>query len=123
MAGRDIRFGLAALKGVGRGFTNAVLARRQADGPFTSFPDFCQRLLDEDLNKRVLESLIRAGAFDAMGVRRSQLLDAYEQLIDSLTGTAGKTWRDSLTSSPWGRKSRNPWSWSSGTCRSSPKRS
>lgn len=85
VAGRDIRFGLAALKGVGRGFTNAVLARRQADGPFTSFPDFCQRLLDEDLNKRVLESLIRAGAFDAMGVRRSQLLDAYEQLIDSLT--------------------------------------
>mgnify|MGYP000290817482 CR=1 FL=1 len=61
------------------------MARRQADGPFTSFPDFCQRLLDEDLNKRVLESLIRAGAFDAMGVRRSQLLDAYEQLIDSLT--------------------------------------
>ena len=42
-------------------------------------------MLDEDLNKRVLESLIRAGAFDAMGVRRSQLLDAYEQLIDSLT--------------------------------------
>lgn len=82
--GEDIRFGLAALKGVGRGFTNQVLAQRQSGGPFTSFPDFCQRLMDEDLNKRVLESLIRAGAFDAMGVRRSQLLDAYEQLLDSL---------------------------------------
>ena len=84
VAGQDIRFGLAALKGVGRGFTSQVLAERQAGGPFVSFSDFCQRLLEEDLNKRVLESLIRAGAFDAMGVRRSQLLDAYEQLLDSL---------------------------------------
>jgi len=82
--GEDIRFGLAALKGVGRGFTGAVLREREADGPFVSFPDFCQRLLDEDLNKRVLESLIRAGAFDSMGLRRSQLLDAYEQLVDGL---------------------------------------
>ena len=84
VAGEDIRFGLAALKGVGRGFTAAVLARREADGPFVSFPDFCRRLLDQDLNKRVLESLIRAGAFDSMGLFRSQLLDAYEQLLDSL---------------------------------------
>ena len=84
VAGEDIRFGLAALKGVGRGFTAAVLREREAGGPFASFPDFCRRLLDEDLNKRVLESLIRAGAFDSMGLRRSQLLDAYEQLIDSL---------------------------------------
>ena len=43
-----------------------------------------------------------------MGVRRSQLLDAYEQLIDSLTRNRRKTWRDSLTSSPWGRKSPEP---------------
>ena len=90
VAGEDIRFGLAALKGVGRGFTGAVLAAREADGPFRSFPDFCRRLLDEDLNKRVLESLIRAGAFDTMGLYRSQLLDAYEQLIDSLTRSKRK---------------------------------
>ncbi|MBQ9932671.1 MAG: DNA polymerase III subunit alpha, partial [Ruminiclostridium sp.] len=84
VADRDIRFGLAALKGVGRGFTGAILAEREASGPFRSFPDFCQRLLDQDLNKRVLESLIRAGAFDSMGLKRSQLLDAYEQHLDSL---------------------------------------
>ena len=84
VTGEDIRFGLAALKGVGRGFTNAVLAQRQADGPFRSFPDFCQRLQGEDLNKRVVESLIRAGAFDAMGVFRSQLMAAYEPFLDSL---------------------------------------
>ena len=84
VAGQDIRFGLAALKGVGRGFTNAVLAQRQAEGPFRSFPDFCQRMQGEDLNKRVVESLIRAGAFDAMGVFRSQLMAAYEPFLDSL---------------------------------------
>lgn len=81
---QNIRFGLSALKGVGRGFTQALLAERNKGGPFVSFPDFCQRLLDADLNKRVLESLIRSGAFDGMGYRRSQLLDSYEQLVDSI---------------------------------------
>ena len=84
VSGDHIRFGLAALKGVGRGFTGDVLREREAGGPFASFPDFCRRLLDRDLNKRVLESLIRAGAFDSMGLYRSQLLDACEQLLDSL---------------------------------------
>ena len=85
VAGQDIRFGLAALKGVGRGFTKSILTCRETDGPFVSFLDFCKRMLEQDMNKRMLESLIRAGAFDAMGLRRSQLLDAYEQLLDSLT--------------------------------------
>lgn len=84
VAGQDIRFGLAALKGVGRGFTAALLREREEGGPFTSFPDFCQRLLEQDLNKRVLESLIQAGAFDSMGLLRAQLMGAYEQLMDSL---------------------------------------
>ena len=61
-----------------------MLAQRQAEGPFRSFPDFCQRMQGEDLNKRVVESLIRAGAFDAMGVFRSQLMAAYEPFLDSL---------------------------------------
>jgi len=84
VSGEHIRFGLSALKGVGRGFTKALLEEREKGGPFTSFPDFCQRMLDFDLNKRVLESLIRSGAFDSMGYRRAQLLDAYEQLVDSI---------------------------------------
>ena len=85
VAGQDIRFGLAALKGVGRGFTKSILTCRETDGPFVSFLDFCKRMLEQDMNKRMLESLIRAGGFDSMGLRRSQLLDAYEQLLDSLT--------------------------------------
>ena len=84
VSGRNIRFGLAALKGVGVGFTEALLAERDRGGPFTSFPDFCARMFDSDLNKRVLDSLIRSGCFDSMGCRRSQLEQVYEQLLDSI---------------------------------------
>ncbi len=83
VSGKDLRFGLAAVKGVGWGFVRDVLSEREK-GPFRDFPDFCLRLFDHDLNKRVLENLIRCGAFDSMGVRRSQLLDAYEQLVDTI---------------------------------------
>ena len=83
VSGENLRFGLAAVKGVGWGFVRDVLAEREK-GPFRDFPDFCLRLFDHDLNKRVLENLIRCGAFDSMGVRRSQLLDAYEQLVDTI---------------------------------------
>ncbi len=84
VSGPNIRFGLAALKGVGVGFTNAVLAEREKGGPFASFPEFCSRMYDSDLNKRVLDSLIRSGSFDSMGCRRSQLLKVYEQVVDSI---------------------------------------
>ena len=85
VSGNNIRFGLAALKGVGRSFMNAVLAEREKGGNFTSFPDFCSRMFDHDLNKRVLDSLIRSGSFDSMGYRRSQLLKVFEQLVDSIS--------------------------------------
>ena len=84
VSGQNIRFGLAALKGVGRGFMEAVLREREKGGPFTSFPEFCSRMYDCDLNKRVLDSLIRSGSFDSMGYRRSQLLAVYEQVVDSI---------------------------------------
>ena len=90
VSGENIRFGLVAVKGVGRGFINAVLAERQRSGPFVSFPDFCQRMFEADRNKRVLESLIKCGAFDSMGAFRSQLLDAYEQVVDSIAQTRRK---------------------------------
>ena len=84
VSGGNIRFGLAALKGVGMGFTNAVLAEREKDGSFVSFPAFCSRMYDCDINKRVLDSLIRSGSFDSMGCRRSQLLKVYEQVVDAI---------------------------------------
>ena len=81
----NIRFGLAALKGVGRSFVNSLLAEREKAGRFTSFVDFCARMYDHDLNKRVLDSLIRSGSFDSMGCYRSQLLNIFEQVIDSIS--------------------------------------
>ena len=90
MSGDHIRFGLVAVKGVGRGFINAVLAEREQAGAFSGFPDFCQRLFDADLNKRVLENLIKCGAFDSMGVYRSQLLDVCESVVDQIAQTRRK---------------------------------
>ena len=90
VSGDHIRFGLVAVKGVGRGFINAVLAEREQAGAFSSFPDFCQRLFDADLNNRVLENLIKCGAFDSMGVYRSQLLDVCESVVDQIAQTRRK---------------------------------
>ncbi len=90
VAGAHIRFGLAALKGVGVGFTQSLLAERQENGAFRSFPDFARRMLSHDLNKRVMESLIRSGCFDALGYRRSQLLDGFESLLDTLVRSRKK---------------------------------
>ena len=84
VSGPNIRFGLAALKGVGEGFTDAVLAEREKNGPFASFQEFCSRLYDCDLNKRVLDSLIRSGCFDSLGYRRSQLVKVCEQVVDAI---------------------------------------
>ncbi|NLU23996.1 MAG: DNA polymerase III subunit alpha [Clostridiales bacterium] len=80
-----IRFGLVAIKNIGRGFIQSVVRSREQDGPFTSFQDFCERLFDcGDLNKRAVENLIRSGAFDSLGDRRSQLVAVYERVLDSI---------------------------------------
>ena len=84
VAGQDIRFGLAALKGVGRGVVSDILAERGKGGPFATFPEFCSRMAGCDVNKRVLESLIRSGCFDRLRYKRSQLLKVYEQVVDSI---------------------------------------
>ncbi|NBI09096.1 DNA polymerase III subunit alpha [Colidextribacter sp. OB.20] len=79
-----IRFGLVALKGVGRSFIANLLEEREKNGPFAGFMDFCDRLFDQDMNRRMLESLIKSGAFDAMGCRRSQLMQVYGQVLDGI---------------------------------------
>ena len=79
-----IRFGLVAIKNIGRGFIQAVVREREAHGPFTGFQDFCERLYGTDINKRAVENLIRAGAFDSFGVYRSQLAAVHDKLLDSI---------------------------------------
>ena len=79
-----IRFGLTALKGVGRAFMTGMLKERTEHGPFTDFMDFCERMFDQELNRRVLESLIKSGAFNSMSCRRSQLMQVYGQVLDGI---------------------------------------
>ena len=81
---KGIRFGLVALKGVGRNVINGLLEEREKRGPFRDFMDFCSRMFDKDLNRRVLESLIKSGAFDRMGYKRSQLMEVFGQALDSI---------------------------------------
>ena len=83
--GENIRFGLVAIKNIGRGFIQELIRQRQQDGAFVSFQDFCQRMAGcNDMNKRAVENLIRCGAFDSMGARRSQLIQIYESVMDSV---------------------------------------
>ena len=82
-----IRFGLVALKGVGRSVINSLLEERSKGGPFTDFMDFCDRMFDHDLNRRVLESLIKSGAFDRMGCKRSQLMEVFGQVLDGIAAS------------------------------------
>ena len=76
-----------SLKGVGRSFINGLLTEREKGGPFTDFMDFCDRMFDQDLNRRVVESLIKSGAFDRMGCRRSQLMQVYGQVLDGIAAS------------------------------------
>lgn len=84
---RGIRFGLAAIKNIGRGFIRSVMQERK-ENPFTSLSDFCRRMTGSDMNKRAVENLIRSGAFDGFGARRSQLLNVYETVMDSIAASS-----------------------------------
>ncbi len=79
-----IRYGLTAIKSIGRPVMTAVEAERNANGPFKSLRDFCERLSGKEVNKRTLESFIKAGAFDNMGANRNQMLIVYPQIIDQV---------------------------------------
>ncbi len=87
VVGEGIRFGMAALKGVGRSFANALLEERGRGGKFPDFLSFCDRMFDHDLNRRVMESLIKSGAFDSLGFRRAQLMEVYGQALDSIAAS------------------------------------
>lgn len=78
-----IRMGLAAVKNVGKGAVEQILAERSARGAYRDIYDFVDRLQGEAVNKRLVESLIKAGAFDDMGATRSQLLAVFEAVLDS----------------------------------------
>lgn len=79
-----IRFGLSAVKNVGLNMTMEIVSERERNGKFKSVVDFFERMQDSQLNKKAVESLIKAGAFSSFGVRRSQLLSAYDKLMENI---------------------------------------
>ena len=79
---KTIRFGLAGIKSTGGAAVEAIISARSEGGPFTSLTDFCCRVNMRVVNKRVVENLIKSGAMDSFGARRSQLLSVLDQAID-----------------------------------------
>ena len=79
--GDSIRFGLSAIKNVGRAAIDAIVTEREKGGTYSSLNEFVSRLSHGDLNKRALEGLIRVGAFDSLGGRRAQYIDSYQQIL------------------------------------------
>ena len=80
--GETIPFGLSAIRNVGSGLVGHIVAEREANGPFTDFYDFCDRVDPMVLNKRTVESLIKGGAFDCLGHTRKGLCLVFEQIVD-----------------------------------------
>ena len=87
--GSSIRFGLGAVKNVGRGLIRSMVAKRQEGGPYRSLEDFIQRM-GEELNKRAVENFIKCGAMDCFGHHRSELLAVYDSMMDSIASTRKK---------------------------------
>lgn len=79
-----IPFGLSAVRNVGEALVEKIIEERDANGPFSDFYDFCERVDLAVLNKKTLESLIKAGGFDSLGHPRRGLLAVYEQIVDGV---------------------------------------
>ncbi|AGF79058.1 DNA-directed DNA polymerase III PolC [Desulfocapsa sulfexigens DSM 10523] len=77
-----VRFGLAAVKNVGKSALHSIIEEREAGGKYTSLEDFCNRVDSRKVNSRVIESLIKSGSFDSVGCRRSQLMAIVDQAMD-----------------------------------------
>jgi DNA polymerase-3 subunit alpha len=83
--GKAIRYGLSAVRNVGEQVVEAIIAARREKGRFTDFFDFCDKVEIGVLNKRVIESLIKAGAFDSLGLPRRGLFEVHEVAVDRVT--------------------------------------
>jgi DNA polymerase-3 subunit alpha len=92
-----IRFGLGSIKNVGVQVVDCIVANREKLGEFQSFSDFCERMENESVNKKCIESLIKAGAFDEFEQTRSTLMASFESIIDSILDTSKKSLKGQIT--------------------------
>ena len=92
-----IRFGSGSIKNVGITAVNAIVKEREENGLYESFTDFCERMKNEAVNKKCIESLIRAGAFDEFEQTRSTLLASFETILDTIQETERKSFAGQVT--------------------------
>ena len=83
--GKDLRFGLAAIKSIGRGAVEKMVADREKNGPFRDFEDFCRRIYGGELNRKAVGNLILAGAFDSLGKSRKALDLNADKVLESIS--------------------------------------
>ena len=86
-----VRFGMGSIKNVGIAAINAIVEERNKNGEFKSFTDFCERIQNEAINKRCVESLIKAGTFDEFEQTRSTLMASFEDIIDTISDSSKKS--------------------------------
>ncbi len=82
--GNEIRYGLSAIKSIGKPVIEAILTERRERGPFRSLKDFIERLSGKEVNKRTIESFIKSGAMDSLGGTRKQLMQVYAAIIEQV---------------------------------------
>ena len=92
-----IRFGLGSIKNVGTVPVENIVRERKENGPYKSFTDFCERIADEQVNKKCIESLIKAGVFEEFEQTRSTLLASFENIVDTIQNNNKKGWDGQVT--------------------------
>ncbi len=108
VSGNNIRFGLAVIKNVGVGCVDGIVKEREEHGLFRSYDDFVKRCTGLNVSKRVQENLIKCGAFDALGEKRSQLMAVFEQMIDAAAEDRKKNVRGQISLFGGGEEEEGP---------------
>ena len=84
VSGKDIRYGLSAIKSIGRSVIDGLVQEREENGKFKSLKDFIERMTGRELNRRAVENFIKGGAFDGLGGTRKQFMQVYGSIIDQI---------------------------------------
>ena len=91
--GKSIRYGMSAIKGIGKPVMEAVTREREENGPFVSLQDIAGRMTGKEINKKTVENFIKSGAFDSLGATRKQMMQIYISVLDA----AAQERKNSLT--------------------------
>ena len=95
--GNKIRFGLGSIKNVGTAAVDEIVLEREKNGPFKNFADFAERIKNTQVNKKCIESMIKAGAFDGLGQTRKTLIASFEGIIDTINDSSKKSFEGQVS--------------------------